>query len=259
MTAGVLEIGPLQLALALVFILIPQVASLIYKLGLIQDLSLGTIRTFAQLFLMGYVLKFIFKIEINWVTFIVFVFMVTAAAHTIKGRVGDKEIPYVMPMFFSMLISYFIVACIVTGVIISAKPWWQPRYFIPIAGMVVGNSMNSLAIALDRLFSDFQTKKDVVEMKLTLGADFKEASQDIVRDAIKAGMIPAINSMMGVGIVFIPGMMTGQILAGADPLVAIRYQIVVMLMLVASTALSTIIVIFLTRNKCFGKNQQLIC
>ncbi len=258
MNGGVLEIGPWQLALALVFIIVSQLASFVYKLGLIKDLSIGTVRTFAQLFLMGYVLKFIFKVELSWVTLLVFLFMTAAAAHTIRGRVGEKEIPFITPMFVSMLVSYFVVSLIVTGVIVSAKPWWQPRYFIPLAGMVVGNSMNSLAIALDRMFSDFRSKKDAVEMKLTLGADFKEASQDIIHDAIKAGMIPAINSMMGVGLVFIPGMMTGQILAGADPVLAIRYQIVVMLMLVASTGLSTLIVILLVRKKCFGKGQQLI-
>jgi putative ABC transport system permease protein len=95
-------------------------------------------------------------------------------------------------------------------------------------------------------------------MKLSLGADYKEASREIVADSIKAGMIPSINAMMGVGIVFIPGMMTGQILAGADPLIAIRYQIVVMLMLVGSTALGAMIVVFLTRKRCFGAGQQLL-
>jgi putative ABC transport system permease protein len=124
--------------------------------------------------------------------------------------------------------------------------------------MIIGNSMNALAISLERLFSDLRVKKDAVEMMLTLGADFREASQDIMRDAIRAGMIPSINSLMGVGLVFLPGMMTGQILAGADPLTAIRYQIVVMLMLVASNCLGSIVVVLLTRKRCFGKGQELL-
>ena len=95
-------------------------------------------------------------------------------------------------------------------------------------------------------------------MKLSLGANYREASEDVVRRAIKAGMIPSINSLMGVGIVFIPGMMTGQIVAGADPLAAVRYQIVVMLMLVAATTISTLMVVLLTRRRCFGEAQQLI-
>jgi putative ABC transport system permease protein len=146
----------------------------------------------------------------------------------------------------------------VTGMIITASPWWLPQYFLPLGGMIIGNSMNALALALERLFADLRAQRDLVDMKLSLGANYREASEDMVRRAIKAGMIPSINSLMGVGIVFIPGMMTGQIVAGADPLAAVRYQIVVMLMLVASTTISTLIVVLLTRRRCFGGAQQLI-
>jgi putative ABC transport system permease protein len=95
-------------------------------------------------------------------------------------------------------------------------------------------------------------------MKLCLGADYKEASHDMHQEAIRAGMIPSINSMMAVGLVFIPGMMTGQILAGADPLIAIRYQIIVMVMLVGSTAIGSFIVVSLVRRRCFGSAFQLL-
>ena len=124
--------------------------------------------------------------------------------------------------------------------------------------MVVGNSMTALGLSLDRLFSDLKTKKDTVEMMLCLGATAKEASRDIFNDALKAGMMPSINSLAGVGLVFIPGMMTGQILSGEDPMLAIRYQIVVMFMLVASTALTVVIVLGIVRRRCFGPAQQLI-
>jgi putative ABC transport system permease protein len=154
-----------------------------------------------------------------------------------------------------MLISYFAVSVTVTGVVVGADPWWSPQYFIPLAGMIIGNSMSALAIGLDRLFSDLAAKRDIVEMKLAHGATYVEASESIVRDAIKAGMIPSINSMMGVGIVFLPGMMTGQILAGADPITAIEYQIVVMLMLVASAAIGTVVVVLLARRRCFTAGQ----
>jgi putative ABC transport system permease protein len=184
--------------------------------------------------------------------------MITAAVQIIRGRVGEKAIPYLLPMYFSMMVSYFLVGYVVTGVIIAASPWWLPQYFLPLGGMIIGNSMNALALALERLFADLRGQRQVVEMKLSLGATYREASEDIVRRAIKAGMIPSINSLMGVGIVFIPGMMTGQIVAGADPLAAIRYQIVVMLMLVASTTISTLMVVLLVRRRCFGEAQQLL-
>ena len=95
-------------------------------------------------------------------------------------------------------------------------------------------------------------------MMLCLGADYREASRDIVRGAMKAGMIPSINSMMAVGVVFIPGMMTGQILAGADPLMAVRYQIVVMVMIVGATTIGALMVVLLVRRLCFGPGHQVL-
>ena len=97
-----------------------------------------------------------------------------------------------------------------------------------------------------------------MEARLCLGADYKEASQDMFRNAMRAGMIPSINSMRGVGIVFIPGMMTGQIPAGADPVQAIRYQIIVMVMLVGSTAIGSLLVVYLVRKLCFGSGERLL-
>jgi putative ABC transport system permease protein len=256
-SAGVIQIGPWQLALTLVFVLVVGVASVVHRLGLGRDLLVGTVRTFAQLFLMGYVLKAVFGLSLQWLTLLVFLVMVTASAQIIHGRVKEREVSYLPALFVSMLISYFAVSVVVTGVIVGARPWWRPQYFIPLSGMVVGNSMNALAIALERLFSDLRKKRELVEMRLCLGADYREASADIARDALRAGMIPSINAMMGVGLVFLPGMMTGQILAGADPLVAIRYQIMVMLMLVAATGMATMVVVLLARKRCFGRFGEL--
>ncbi|NTW11144.1 MAG: ABC transporter permease, partial [Chlorobiaceae bacterium] len=121
-----------------------------------------------------------------------------------------------------------------------------------------GNSMSAISIALERLFRDMRQQRESVEMKLSLGANYREASDDLFRNAVKAGMIPSINAMMGVGLVFIPGMMSGQILAGTDPLIAIRYQIVVMFMLVGSTAVTSLVVMLIVRRKCFGSGEEIL-
>jgi putative ABC transport system permease protein len=257
-TQTVIEIGPLQLALCLGFVCLAGATSFYHKLDLGRDLFVGTIRTFAQLFLMGYVLKFIFDAHYSWLVILIYSGMVAAAAHIIKGRVKERSIPFVKPMYVTMLLTYTLVSFLVTGVIIGAEPWWTPQYFIPMGGMIIGNSMTAIAIALDRLFSDLKSRRAEVEMKLALGADYREASQEILRDAVKAGMIPSINSLMAVGLVSLPGMMTGQILAGADPLIAIRYQIVVMLMIVAATSIGSLLITGLVRRKCFSTAQRLI-
>jgi len=184
--------------------------------------------------------------------------MVVSAVFIIKGRVKEMQIPYIVPTFLTMFISYLATALFVSGLVIGITPWWEPRYFIPAGGMVIGNSMSALAISLERLFRDMRQQKELVEMKLSLGANYREASADIFRNGVTAGMIPSINAMMGVGLVFIPGMMSGQILAGTDPLIAIRYQIVVMLMLVGSTAISSVVVMLIVRRRCFGPGEEVL-
>ena len=258
MNPSIVHISDLQLALALLFIAVAAAASLFYRLRLERDLLLGTFRTFVQLFIMGYALTFIFKFRNPLLVLSIYVIMIAFAAWIVRGRIREKAVSFFPPTLFSMLVSYVLVTAVVTGLVVRSDPWWHPQYFIPIGGMVVGNSMTAIALTLERLFSELRSRRDEVEMRLALGADYREASADTFRNAMKAGMIPSINSMMGVGIVFIPGMMTGQILAGADPLLSIRYQIVVMLMLVGSTAISSFIATVLVRRRCFGAAHELL-
>ncbi len=258
MQTAVVDIGWVQLCFGLFFILIAGLASFFQALGLERKLLIGTVRTFAQLFLMGYILKFIFAINNAWLVILIFVFMIFFASRTIYKSVDEKQVSFFFPTFLSMLISFFFVAILVTSVIVDVAPWWKPQYFIPLGGMVIGNSMNAIALALERLLSGLRARRQEVEMMLCHGADYKEASREILREAMKAGMIPSINSMMAVGIVFIPGMMTGQIIAGADPITAIKYQIVVMIMLVGSTTIATLLIVLIVRRLCFSSGQQLL-
>lgn len=258
MEHGILEIGPGQLALALVFILAAGATSLYHGLKLERDLVVGTLRTFVQLFLLGYILRYIFHLDSVWSVLGVFCFMIVFAARIIRTRVKEKQVSFFWPILISMIISYSLVSIMVTGVVVGARPWWKPQYFIPLAGMLIGNSMNAMAISLDRLLGELRKRRQEVEMMLCHGADYGEASRDMVKTAMRAGMIPSINSMMAAGVVFIPGMMTGQILAGADPVLAIRYQIVVMVMLVGSTAVVSLLGVLLVRRLCFGPGHQLL-
>ena len=192
---NVIDIGPLQLVYCLVFILIASAGSLVLKLGLERELVIGTIRTFAQLGIMGYVLKFIFDLDNVWLILLLFSFMVFWAAHAIRGRVKEQAVQIFIPTFISMVLSYTLVSILVTSVIVQVKPWYTPQYFIPLSGMIIGNSMNAITIALDRLFSDIRKQRDQVELALCLGATYQEATMSIFRDTIRAGMIPSINAL----------------------------------------------------------------
>jgi putative ABC transport system permease protein len=258
MTPEIVNIGFGQLLIGLVFILAAGLLSLYHSLKLERDLLVGTVRTFVQLFLLGFILKFIFNFDNPGLVLCVFGFMIFFAAWEIRNRVKEKEVSFFWPLFFSMVISYVVVSYMVTAVLVNVDPWWKPQYFIPLGGMVIGNSMNAIAIALERLLGELRRRRPEVEALLCLGANYKEASSDILRNAMRAGMIPSINSMMGVGIVFIPGMMTGQIIAGANPLQAVRYQIIVMIMLVGSTAIGSFLIVYLVRKLCFGSGERLL-
>ncbi len=192
-----------------------------------------------------------------WPVLGLFWLMIFFAGTIIRGRVKEKAVRHWDTTLISMFLSFTLMTLIVTGVIVRVHPWYDPRYFLTLGGMIIGNSMNAIAVALDRLFGELKKSRPQIEMMLSLGATWREASADIVRNAVKAGMIPSINSMMGVGLVFIPGMMTGQVLAGADVMVAVKYQIMVMLMLVGSTAVGSILVVFLALRRCFTREGML--
>jgi putative ABC transport system permease protein len=256
--SGALDIGLLPLSLVLVFVLLAGAASLKMRLGLERDLLWGTLRTVSQLVLLGFVLTWIFQVRDWYIVLAMYTVMIFFAARIIRGRVRSGSVRLFFPVFFSMLLSYMLVSVFVVTLIVDAEPWYRPDYFLPLGGMIIGNSMNAIAISLDRLFTDLSRRRQEIELRLICGATARQASADIVRDAVRAGMIPSINAMMGVGLVFIPGMMTGQILAGSDPFVAVKYQIMVMLMLVGSTALGSLLVVSLLRSRSFNREQQLV-
>ncbi len=256
--SSVIDISIYNLLIGVLFIVIAGAISVVYSLKLEKDLLIGSIRTVVQLFAMGYLLKFIFGSNSIALVMTMFTAMTLFAAQIVHSRVKKQNVAYFLPTLISVLITFFLITYTVTNFIIGTTPWWSPQYFITIGGMVAGNSMNALAISLERLFSDLKNKRSEVEMMLCHGATVQEANKEIFSSSLRAGMIPSINAMMGAGLVSIPGMMTGQILAGTDPSVALRYQIVVMLMITASTALASFLVLKLVSNRCFGKGDNLL-
>ncbi|MCU0670878.1 MAG: ABC transporter permease, partial [Myxococcota bacterium] len=145
----------------------------------------------------------------------------------------------------------------VTTVIVHVQPWYSPRYLIPLFGMIVANAMNAAALALERLQSEMESRRGEVEALLALGATPGQSAAEPMRRATVAAMIPAVNALAVVGIVSLPGMMTGQILAGADPTLAVRYQLVVMFMLTAANAVTAALAVSLFRRTFFTPAAQL--
>jgi putative ABC transport system permease protein len=178
--------------------------------------------------------------------------MTVAAARIILKRAPDAPSGLFLAAVTSMAVTGITVTFAVTGLVVGAEPWYSPRYVIPIAGMVLGNSMTGIALSLERVFADLDARAGEIRAMTALGASPWEAAHPSVRAALRAGLIPAINAMAAAGIVFIPGMMTGQILAGADPLEATKYQIVVMLMVAAAEIVGAALAVLMSYRRRFS-------
>lgn len=243
MTDSVLVMSWQQLAFATVFVVLVGALSVRLSLGLERDLLVGTVRTYLQLFLVGYLLSYVFSADAwYWVVLVLLVMALFATRIALK-RIPERSSVTALRTYASMALTTFVVTFTVTGAIIRVEPWYLPQYVIPLAGMILGNSMNGIAIALERTFAGMDAHVDEVRTFVALGATPWEASRPRIREALRAGIMPTINSMSAVGIVSLPGMMSGQILAGADPLVATGYQIVVMLMVSAASAMGGVLAV----------------
>jgi putative ABC transport system permease protein len=254
---SITPISNFHLVLSTVLVIGAGLISALLRLGLLKSLLWGTVRTFVQLLLVGYVLTYVFAVDHPALVAGMVLVMCLIAARASLQRL--KEAP-VRPFGLAVLAlgtSTFLVGTIVCGVIIGGERWYAARLTIPIAGMILGNSLTGISLALDRMYGEIKARSGEVETRLSLGYTGWEAVRPHVRTALRAGMTPMINALMVVGIVALPGMMTGQILAGADPLTAVRYQIVVMLMIAAAVTLGSLIIVGLSFRRCFTDEEAL--
>lgn len=258
MTSGAIIIGWLELALATLFIMVAGLVSVLMSLGLISSLLIATLRTYLQLIALGLVLTWIFSTHSAGIVLALFSFMMLMTAQILLQRVKNKPPRLYLSTFTAVFITGTVVTFSVTGLIVHVEPWYDPRYVLTIGGMVLGNSMTGIALALERLFDDLKKRTAEVNQALAFGGTPWEVSLPSIQTALSAGLTPIINSMSAVGLVSIPGMMTGQLLAGADPLQAAKYQIVVMLMISAATALGAMISVYLVYKRAFDKEWRFV-
>jgi putative ABC transport system permease protein len=157
----------------------------------------------------------------------------------------------------AMFISAFSVTVLTLVAIIGPDPWYRPQYSIPLLGMLLGNTMNGIALGLDRLTEGVWREADVIENRLMLGQTASEAVDAFRRSAVRAGMIPIINAMAAAGLVSLPGMMTGQILAGSPPAVAVKYQILIMFTVSVGTGFGTLAAVSAGARRLFDERERL--
>ncbi len=246
-----------QVGIGAALILVNGVISLALDLGLHRRLLVASLRTVVQLALVGFVLHWVFTLS-RW--YGVLALMLAMALIAGLAAVGRTRRRYA-GMHLNSILSIWTSSWLVTGVallgILQADPWYSPQYAIPLLGMMLGNTLNGISLGLDRFTGALIDQRHRVEGLLSIGATRWEAAGPQVREAVRTGMIPIINSMMVVGMVSLPGMMTGQILAGVEPAEAVKYQIVIMFMIASATALGTVTVVLLSYLRLFDHRHRL--
>ncbi len=256
--AGALPLGAVDLVIAGGLVLVAGLVSVAMRLGLGRRLIIATVRTVVQLVLIGYTLQWIFGLDSAPLVMLWLALMIVAAGRAAVMRPSRWYRGVLGHAWLTLFASATLTTFTVTGAIVGVEPWYEPQYVIPLMGMCLGNTLTGLSICLDALLESLVERRAEVELRLCLGASRWEAARPMVREAIRRGMVPILNTMTVVGLVSLPGMMTGQILAGADPLQAVNYQIVVMFMLAATTGLGCILVTLLAFKSLFNERHQLV-
>jgi putative ABC transport system permease protein len=259
MSNKIIDLQIWQLAAAYLFILILLAIVRWRKIPREKEIFIATLRMTVQLVLVGYILMYIFDHPNPFITVLVVLLMEGFAVYNIYKRVKGTLSPSLKKIIaLSMAVGTFISLAYFDFIVVRFMPWFDPRYFIPIAGMIIGNSMTGITLGVSTLVESMKTQRHTVESALMLGATPKEATKRIVNHAFDSAILPTINSMVGMGIVFLPGMMTGQILSGISPVTAIEYQIAIMLGIAGAVSLTIILFVQLGYQTFFNKRSQLV-
>ena len=256
---SVVPLTPTDLALAATLVVALALLSLRLRLGITRQILVAASRTVVQLLLVGLVLKWLFAVaSLPWVLAMA-LFMVAVAGGEVMRRQRRR---------FSggwsygigttaMLISSFTIMCLALQVVIDIEPWYTPRYAIPILGMLLGNTMNGIALGLNTLTREAWDRRDVIEARLILGEPWPDAIREVRAESVRTGLIPIVNAMAVAGVVSLPGMMTGQILAGSPPVEAVKYQILIMFLITSGTGFGTLAAVWLGSRRLFDDRHRL--
>ena len=247
-----------DVALASSLILVVMAISWRLRLRLTGTLLMAACRTVLQLSFIGLILAWVFAREQWYEVLTILTIMTLIASAAAKNRVKRAYKGLWTDTLIAVAISALSVTAVAIVLILRIDPWYTPQFVIPILGLILGNSLTAISLTSSQLVNAFYEQRTRIEMLLSLSATPFEAVHTPIRAAIVNGMTPTLNSMLVVGIVSLPGMMTGQILAGADPTQAVRYQIVTMFLICASSTLGCTISALLIYRRFFNDKQQLI-
>lgn len=255
----VIALSAWDLLLAAVLVLALGLVSAWGRLGVARPLLIAAVRTVVQLLLIGLVLETLFAYSAWYWVGLLGLTMLLIAGREVMAR-QQRRLSGLWGYGLgtsAMFVSSFSITVLALLVVIQPQPWYQPQYAVPLLGMMLGNTMTGIALGLDRLTENAYRRRAEVEGRLALGEDWSSAIAELRREAMRAGTIPIINAMAAAGVVSLPGMMTGQILAGAPPLEAVKYQILIMFLISAGTGFGTVVAVWLGARRLFDGRERL--
>ena len=248
-----------QVAIAAVLIVINAGISVWLRLGLERSLLIASVRMVTQLWLLGQVLEWVFGLDRWYAVLLIAAMMTLIAGITAVQRNQRRYSGIWLDTVLSVLVSSWLVTGFALLVVMGGRDrWYEPELLIPFLGMVLGNTLNGISIGLSTFTESAHTRHDEIEAMLTLGATKWEACLNPIRHALRTGMTPIINSMMIVGVVSIPGMMTGQVLAKQAPTEAAKYQMVIIFLIASANALGTAGAVLLSFRRLFNADHQFL-
>ena len=254
-----LLLSPQDLVISASLIVVDAAISIALRLGLHRQIGVAAVRMVIQLVAIGYVLRLIFALNNPAATLMIVLVMVLVAGREVAARPERKFKGYANYAIGagSVALATILTAVLALTTAIRPQPWFDPHYAVPLAGIILGNVLNAASIALDSVLGGVSREKAAVEARLALGHTYWKAMGPFIRSAIRRGLLPIINQMSAAGIVTLPGIMTGQILAGLDPLEAVKYQILLMFLLSGGSGLAAVAVAYLAARHLTDSRDRL--
>ena len=254
-----IHLGALDLGVAALLVLLSAGASVLLQLRLEGQLLWAAGRMVVQLLLVGLVLRLVFQVGSPWVTVGIVVLMIGAAAREVAVRPSQRLQGWANYRIGAAAVGASSIATVALALLTAVRPspWFDPRYAIPLMGIVLGSVLNSASLGLDSFFGGLVAGRAAIEGRLALGATIHEALAELIRNSIRRGLIPLINQMSAAGIITLPGIMTGQLLAGMDPVEAVKYQILLLFLLTGAGAMAASGAVYLAARSVTDERQRL--
>ncbi len=253
------SLSPLDLEVAAALVAFDAAISLVLSLRLHRQLLWAAGRMVVQLVLVGYLLRLVFALQHPAATLALVVAMAAVAAREVAAR-PERRFKGADGLVLSgagVALATVVTVGFALATAIRPHPWYDPRYAVSLAGIILGSVLNAGSLALDSLLSAVDRERTAIEARLALGASFSAATAPLLREAVRRGLLPIVNQMSAAGVVTLPGIMTGQILAGLDPLEAVKYQILLMFLLAGASGLSALAIAYAALRRLGDERHRL--